>query len=47
MVSNLADLVLIKPVEIDQLTTLITRMGTFGPGPRLSLPRPHYPAFQP
>jgi diguanylate cyclase (GGDEF)-like protein len=32
MVTNMADLVLIKPVEVEQLKTLVTRMGTFEPG---------------
>jgi diguanylate cyclase (GGDEF)-like protein len=33
-ITNLADLVLLKPVEVDQLKTLATRLGTFDIGQR-------------
>ena len=36
MVNNLADLVLIKPVEIEQLKTLVTRIGSMELNPRRS-----------
>jgi len=36
MVNNLADLVLIKPVEIEQLKTLVTRIGSMEINPRRS-----------
>jgi PleD family two-component response regulator len=36
MVTNLADLVLIKPVEIEQLKTLVTRIGSLEINPRRS-----------
>ncbi|HEX7567056.1 MAG TPA: response regulator [Anaerolineaceae bacterium] len=36
MVTNLADLVLIKPVEVEQLKTLIARMEVYEVGPKRS-----------
>lgn len=36
MVTNLADLVLIKPVEVEQLKTLISRMEVYEVGPKRS-----------
>lgn len=36
MVTNLADLVLIKPVEVEQLKTLISRMEVYNSGPKRS-----------
>jgi len=36
MVTNIADLILIKPVEMDQLRTLVSRIQSLEPGPRLS-----------
>jgi PleD family two-component response regulator len=36
MVTNLADLVLIKPVEIEQLKTLVTRIGSMELNPKRS-----------
>ena len=36
MVTNLADLVLIKPVEVEQLKTLISRMEVYAVGPKRS-----------
>jgi diguanylate cyclase (GGDEF)-like protein len=36
MVNNLADLILIKPVEVEQLKTLISRMENYQAGPRRS-----------
>jgi len=36
MVTNIADLILIKPVEMDQLRTLVSRIQSLEPGPRQS-----------
>jgi len=36
MITNLADLVLIKPVEVSQLKTLVERMGSYEIGPKRS-----------
>jgi len=36
MVTNIADLILIKPVEMDQLRTLVARIQSLEPGPRQS-----------
>jgi PleD family two-component response regulator len=36
MVTNIADLILIKPVEMDQLRTLVARIESLEPGPRQS-----------
>jgi CheY-like chemotaxis protein len=37
LVSNLADLVLIKPVEVEQLQALVTRIGSSDESPKHSL----------
>ncbi len=36
IITNLADLVLIKPVDVDQLKTLVERLGSYDVGPRHS-----------
>ncbi len=36
IIANLADLVLIKPVDVDQLKTLVERIGSYDVGPRHS-----------
>ena len=36
MVTNIADLILIKPVDMDQLRTLVSRITALEPGPRQS-----------